>query len=186
MSRLILKRLRSERKRRPFACACLRGAWDRLEDGRSKKAVEVAEAFADGRATKEELGAAWGAAWIAAIDARVAAWVVPSAARTAASAEALEAPGAPPVSAWPIARQKQALLLDDIAGPDHLPDLPRTLLTVNLAQAIYGLRRWQDMPVIGDALEEAGCTDAGILSHLRGPGPHVLGCHVLDLILNKE
>ena len=36
-----------------------------------------------------------------------------------------------------------------------------------------------------DALEEAGVTDAGLLGHLRGPGPHVRGCHVLDLVLGR-
>jgi hypothetical protein len=40
--------------------------------------------------------------------------------------------------------------------------------------------------VLADLLEEAGCADAGLLGHLRGPGPHVLGCHALDLILAKD
>jgi hypothetical protein len=39
---------------------------------------------------------------------------------------------------------------------------------------------------VADALEEAGCTNTDILSHLRGPGPHVRGCWVVDLILGKE
>jgi hypothetical protein len=42
------------------------------------------------------------------------------------------------------------------------------------------------LAVLADALEEAGCTDADILGHLRGPGPHVLGCCVMDLLLNKQ
>lgn len=36
--------------------------------------------------------------------------------------------------------------------------------------------------VLADALEDAGCTDAEILQHLRGPGPHVGGCWVIDLL----
>jgi hypothetical protein len=40
--------------------------------------------------------------------------------------------------------------------------------------------------VLADALEDAGCTDAELLGHLRGPGPHVLGCWALDLILGKS
>jgi hypothetical protein len=40
--------------------------------------------------------------------------------------------------------------------------------------------------VLADALEEAGCTDAELLQHLRGPGPHVRGCHLVDLLLAKE
>jgi len=42
------------------------------------------------------------------------------------------------------------------------------------------------MPILADALEDAGCTDAAILEHCRGPGPHVRGCWVVDLILGKS
>jgi hypothetical protein len=55
-----------------------------------------------------------------------------------------------------------------------------------LAQAIYEERRFGDLPILADALEEAGCTDAGILDHFRRPGEHVRGCWALDLILGKE
>ena len=41
------------------------------------------------------------------------------------------------------------------------------------------------LTVLADALEEAGCTDDAILSHLRGPGPHVRGCWALDTVLGK-
>ena len=41
------------------------------------------------------------------------------------------------------------------------------------------------LAVLADALEEAGCTDPDILGHLRDPGPHYRGCHVLDLILGR-
>jgi hypothetical protein len=46
-------------------------------------------------------------------------------------------------------------------------------------------RRFEDLPVLADLLEEAGCTDAALLGHLRGPGPHVLGCHALDAVLGR-
>jgi hypothetical protein len=42
------------------------------------------------------------------------------------------------------------------------------------------------LAVLADALEDAGCTDADILNHLRGPGPHVRGCWVVDLLLEKK
>jgi len=42
------------------------------------------------------------------------------------------------------------------------------------------------MPILADALEEAGCTSRDILDHCRGPGQHVKGCHVLALLLEKE
>jgi hypothetical protein len=55
-----------------------------------------------------------------------------------------------------------------------------------MAQTIYDKRLFERSPVLADALEDAGCTDATILGHLRGPGPHVRGCHVVDLLLGKE
>jgi hypothetical protein len=41
------------------------------------------------------------------------------------------------------------------------------------------------LAVLSDALEEAGCTDQDILSHLRSPGPHIRGCWALDHILGR-
>jgi hypothetical protein len=57
---------------------------------------------------------------------------------------------------------------------------------VHMAQAIYDDRRFQDLPVLADALEEAGCTDPEILGHCRGPGEHVRGCWVLDLVRSVD
>ncbi|HEY7153521.1 MAG TPA: hypothetical protein VH575_06150 [Gemmataceae bacterium] len=55
-----------------------------------------------------------------------------------------------------------------------------------LARTIYDKRAFERLPVLADALEEAGCSDEIILRHLRGPGPHVPGCWVIDLLLNKN
>jgi hypothetical protein len=55
-----------------------------------------------------------------------------------------------------------------------------------LARTAYEERRFEDLPLLADALEEAGCTDEAILSHLRGPGPHVRGCWALDLVLGRS
>ncbi|MCI0456355.1 MAG: hypothetical protein L0Z62_05185 [Gemmataceae bacterium] len=64
---------------------------------------------------------------------------------------------------------------------------------LRLAQATYHERHLPEgtldsprLAVLADALEEAGCTDADILGHLRGPGPHVRGCWVIDLLLGKN
>jgi hypothetical protein len=54
-----------------------------------------------------------------------------------------------------------------------------------LAQAIYDGRRFADLPVLADALEEAGCDSADLLAHCRQPGEHVRGCWVVDAILGK-
>jgi hypothetical protein len=88
----------------------------------------------------------------------------------------------------------QADLLRDILGNPFrpAPRVDRTVLAwnagtvVTLAQVIYDERRFTELPILADALEDAGCTDADILAHLRGPGPHVRGCWVLDLLLGKS
>jgi hypothetical protein len=55
-----------------------------------------------------------------------------------------------------------------------------------VATAIYNDRASDRLPLLADALEDAGCTDAEILGHLRSPGPHVRGCWPVDWILRKE
>ena len=55
-----------------------------------------------------------------------------------------------------------------------------------LAQSIYEERRFEDMPVLADALEEAGCQCPAMLAHCRQSGEHVRGCWVVDLLLGKE
>ena len=55
-----------------------------------------------------------------------------------------------------------------------------------LAQSIYDERGFDRLPILADALEEAGCNQGAILDHCRGDGPHVRGCWVLDLILGWE
>jgi two-component system, NtrC family, response regulator HydG len=59
----------------------------------------------------------------------------------------------------------------------------RTPEVLLLARSLSEERRFEDLPVLGDALEEAGCIDADILSHCRGQGPHVQGCWVLEAVL---
>jgi hypothetical protein len=55
-----------------------------------------------------------------------------------------------------------------------------------LAQAIYEQGRFQELPMLADALDEAGCREEGILHHCRASGEHVKGCWVIDLLLGKS
>jgi hypothetical protein len=91
-------------------------------------------------------------------------------------------------------KETQAGLVRDIFGTLHFHTVPIDPLwlawnegtVVKLAQTIYDDRAFDRMPVLADALEDAGCDNADILGHLRGPGPHVRGCWVVDLLLGKE
>ena len=167
---------------------------------RSRRAVEVAERYADGLATEAELRAASGrfaadtesdeGPWE---DQRFAAWwTVNSADNLTVNVghylRRLTRLGLPPAA--------QADLLRCVFGNpfcpvpkawagDYCPDW-LTPAARGLAQAIYTDRDWAALPVLGDALEEAGCDDSALLAHLRGPGPHARGCWAVDLLLNKE
>jgi hypothetical protein len=55
-----------------------------------------------------------------------------------------------------------------------------------LAAGISQERAFERMPILGDALEDAGCSDQEVLQHCRSGGEHVQGCWVVDLILAKE
>jgi hypothetical protein len=91
-------------------------------------------------------------------------------------------------------RIQQCALIHDLIGP--LLFRPRHVdpawLACNdgsarkLAQTIYDERAYDQLPILADALEDAGCSDEELLSHLRSAGPHVRGCWALDLLLDKE
>ena len=59
-------------------------------------------------------------------------------------------------------------------------------LLVSMARQMYESRDFTDMPILADALEEAGCTDQDILGHCRSRSEHVRGCWVVDLVLGKS
>ena len=67
----------------------------------------------------------------------------------------------------------------------RLPSACITPTVQALADAIYAGRAFDRLPVLADALEEAGCDNPDLLAHLRGPGPHVRGCWALDLLLGR-
>jgi hypothetical protein len=86
--------------------------------------------------------------------------------------------------------QAQAALLRDIFGnpfrPVALDPSWLTSTVVALAEGIYQDRAFDRMPILADALQDAGCDNEAILNHCRQPGEHVRGCWVVDLVLAKE
>lgn len=90
-------------------------------------------------------------------------------------------------------RKAQSCLLRDIFGNPFRPVTVHASwlawsdgTVVKLAQGIYADRAFDRLPVLADALEEAGCDNAAILDHCRQPGVHAKGCWVVDLLSGKE
>jgi hypothetical protein len=82
------------------------------------------------------------------------------------------------------------LLLRDIFGNTFRPvafdPAWRTSTAVAIARGMYESRDFGAMPILADALQDAGCDSGDVLGHCRGPGPHCRGCWVVDLVLGKE
>ena len=91
---------------------------------------------------------------------------------------------------WGEERRHQSFLLRDVLGNPFRPAVFHAYwLTSNvavLATGIYDEKAFDRMPILADALQYAGCDTAEVLDHCRGPGPHVRGCYVLDLLLGKS
>jgi hypothetical protein len=91
-------------------------------------------------------------------------------------------------------QQYQVELIRDVYGDPFRPalHLGAGILACNegrvrnIATVIYETHTFNRLPQLADALEDAGCTDADLLSHLRSPGPHVRGCWAVDLVLGKS
>jgi hypothetical protein len=210
-----LRLKKARRKLRLYACACCRQVWPLL-GAEARSAVEASERFADGEAAKDELLAANKAARRAVPRRPPAAEERPHAAAREAAHAAVRASSAIRIStmAWSAAMlarraagysaeasraaflkhgSQQCDLLRDLFGNAlrHTTILPswqswRDGTLVKMAQAVYDDRRFSDLPIVADALEESGCSDSEMLTHLRGAGLHVRGCWCLDLLLGKE
>ncbi len=80
-------------------------------------------------------------------------------------------------------------LLRDIFGNPFRPIVADpawlTPTVQSIASALYADRAFDRLPILADALEEAGCTNTDVLLHCRKPGEHVRGCWVVDLVLGK-
>jgi hypothetical protein len=194
-----------DRRLRLFALACCRRVEARLAHPLSRQALLLAERYTNGSATDEDMRAlssqfmgeynarlaAAGGDWnaMSTTDLRAAYALTRNAFPARAALEAVEA--AEDKSAE---RSVQCQLLRCIFGNPFGP--PRPLdpgwlawyggSVVRLARLIYEERRFELMPELGDALEEAGCRDEDILGHCRQQGGvHARGCWVLDLLLKK-
>jgi hypothetical protein len=90
---------------------------------------------------------------------------------------------------WEAEAAVQAVLLRDIFTHSDRPMLVLpawlTPTVLALAEGIYADRTFDRLPILADALQDAGCDDPDVLGHCRSEGPHVRGCWVVDLVLGK-
>lgn len=209
----------SDRKLRLYTCGCCRRLWHHLTDEQSRRAVELAERYADEpyppedqkpipRSALDQLRSpdertqayrAAGAVLRSARQKRDASedvadhllYVAAHAAHSTLDSDGLDAAR---MMRWdnltkgmqpPI----QVEVLRDVFSDRFLPvrfsPSWRSEAAVSLARVMYETRDFHVMPILADALEEAGCDDAHVLAHCRGPGPHVRGCWAVDLVLGK-
>lgn len=194
-----------DRKLRLFACACVRNVKDQLSDGPWLAAVELAERFADDVTRRVELDEmyqattrAWGEAgyaWAAIISTGMTV-LTPEAGCAAlhASSHCCKV-GVPKGTtsrkvALAAIREHNFALFQCILGNPFRPVAftPewRTDTAVAIAQQMYESRDFSVMPILADALQDAGCDNDDILTHCRDTSQtHVRGCWVVDLVLGK-
>jgi hypothetical protein len=179
----------SDRKLRLFACSCVRRPWWVLDDEFSRHAVEIAERYADGQVTAEELSRAHEQL---DLDRGWEIWPAEAVTRSRFG---------PNEAAWAVDSVNLAVppgtrcdLLRDLFGPlpfRNVPLDPAWLAwndgtIVKLAASIYEGRAFEQMLILADALEEAGCGNEEMLTHCGQEGLlHVRGCWLLDLLLQK-
>ena len=184
----------SYRKLRLYACACCRLIPGFMDSAPDRDSVALAEGEADGLAVAGEdfpEAEVWDIRWY-----RRNAW---NSARRAITSyqDALwdthrlhhrpedERAGIPENGD----RILCDLLREIVGNPFRLvPTSPAwfTSTVVALATGIYADRASDRMPILADALQDAGCEDTDILSHCRGNDSHVRGCWVVDLLLGKS
>jgi len=175
----------SERKLRLFACACGRHHLHPKHDERDQRILEVEERYADGMTSIETLVAAYEEAGNDPVDAMDAAYFDPYLHAYYTGIEYEHSLGFIPAE---VRLLHCGLLRDIIGNPFRSWTVDRSWLVrnvVKVAQSIYE-RSFDKLPILADALEEEGCTDADILKHCREPGPHVRGCWVVDLLLGRS
>jgi hypothetical protein len=182
-----------------FSVACCRPIAHLFDEPKCDEAVVVAELFADGLETRERLDEVSGIvhATIGSDPPHYRGWARDAAWKTAlvggcSAYVCLTAVGHVPTGADVAAElQAQTVLFRDIFQPTaRKVKCNRVWLTSDvlaLARGIYEDRAFDRMPILADALQDAGCDSPDILSHCRDASqPHVRGCGVVDLLLGKE
>ncbi len=159
--------------------AAKRTAWERFDQAWAKSAADACSFVAAERASSAvnaHQSAGYAKMWLA-VEQRGTNPERPDFKEISEAAEAEEV-------------AQQVVILRDIFGNPFrrvaFPPEWRTDTAVNLARQMYDARDFFAMPILADALQDAGCDNDDILNHCRNPGEHVRGCWVVDLVLGKE
>ena len=202
----------SVRKLRLLTCAAARSEWDNLQFDHWREQIEAGESLADGRMSQEEWNHARrniytiftddGATYRAIAEQCVN--LLHASRETVASYNMMAAvplysnhmiQRLSIVAGWQPVRQVlqeriQAILRDIVGNPFRPVEFDsrwRSESAVALASAIYADRAFDRMPILADALEEAGCDHPDVLAYCRDPQQsHARGCWVVDLVLGKQ
>lgn len=191
----------SDRKLRLFGCACCRRIWHLLSDDANRHLIATVEDHPDGTFYYPDLWPAIEA------NARVA-WedngylAVKYLGRTYYKVSPVQCIAVAVLVATKVKQQGgdkmaeigvQAALFRDVVGNPFRPVTidPGWLhwnsgAVQRLARSIYDDRAFERLSILADALEAAGCTEAEILGHCRGLGPHARGCWVIDLLVGTK
>jgi hypothetical protein len=192
------------RKKRLFACGCCRLIWDQLVGTRSRKAVRKLEEFADAISSEKMRRDAYNIANAAFLEMQTPViesnWTAACAVVCAANRRE-SWPNNLFGNVWSALRVKfpndaaavsRAVteVFRDIFGNPFRPvafdPAWRTATAVARARQMYDSRDFGAMPILADALQDAGCEDEYILTHCRDTSvPHVRGCWVCDLVLDR-
>jgi hypothetical protein len=179
----------SDRQLRLFACAVCRKIGFRLSEA-GERAVEVAEAFADGQGDEWDLTVADEVFETQLQSGHSLQMGYQRLAGICLLADIANRHGLTFLADRSTHFTGSALLRDIFGNPFRsIPLVPewRTDTAVILAQEMYESRDFSAMPILADALQDAGCDNPDVLSHCRDTSlTHGRGCWVVDLVLNKS
>jgi hypothetical protein len=197
--------LLTDRKCRLFAAACCRRIWQYIPDDASKQLIKDMECVADGTLTEGE----WKTACLdyerpdSSTEAEVSALsaiatcrfdkknrLADTAARYCSETIGAAAPVGERQDRRDAEERVQCDLIRDIFGNPFRPvAVDPSWLTTDvrlLAAGIYAERAFDRLPILADALQDAGCEIEDVLNHCRQPGEHVRGCWVVDLLTGRK
>jgi hypothetical protein len=197
----LLRGKASDRKLRLFAAASFARLAALLPDPRQQRGIEVLEQLAEGaftlaecrRVTTEVRHAIPPDDWVAGMPPTdhlhyIALMLYREFRSSSIATHAVQATAG--LADGHREQHEQVRLMRCIFGNPFCPVTVKpqwlTSIAVSLARTIYEERAFDRLPILADALEDAGCDESELLAHCRCEGPHIRGCWVVDAMLGKS